>query len=497
MSIVAGPPRQRVQLWALLALLVILAFAFQGSRGLWDPDEGRYTNVALRMLKTGNYLLPSLDDEHLHFSKPPLTYFSIAASVYVFGENEWAVRLPNALAFVATGLLVYGLGLRLVPRRPWLPALIYATSLGPFAAANIVTADALLTLWETLAVFAFIAAWFSQDVLHRKRYLLLMWCGFGLAFATKGPPGLLPLLPIVVLRYSGIVSVFQIVTWPGLVAFATIGLSWFVAVIWARPDLLEYFLRYELYDRVFSSAHDRNAEWYGAIKIYSLGFLVGTLPWFFWMIRPVSGAWRLARRKYWRDQRDADPTGFFLRLWLLLPLAIFCIAQSRLYLYILPLFVPIALLLARRLENQIWLTERLGRAVVGFTVAVLLGVKCGAAIYPHHKDARNLARLIAEHTPGNRVEEIVFLQDWPRYGLSLYLGAEIESIPLTPPGLWCDEAQEPGTHVYVVPKIYIGEVYRQAASCGHYVYVIHRLFSLEDSIYLLTGWSQVPNATVR
>ncbi|HKF96204.1 MAG TPA: hypothetical protein VKB96_16755, partial [Gammaproteobacteria bacterium] len=41
---------RRVELLWLLALLIALAFAFQGSRGLWGTDEGRYTNVALRML---------------------------------------------------------------------------------------------------------------------------------------------------------------------------------------------------------------------------------------------------------------------------------------------------------------------------------------------------------------------------------------------------------------------------------------------------------------
>ena len=40
-----------------------MAFSFQGSRGLWEPDEGRYTNVALNMLETGDYLLPRMDAE--------------------------------------------------------------------------------------------------------------------------------------------------------------------------------------------------------------------------------------------------------------------------------------------------------------------------------------------------------------------------------------------------------------------------------------------------
>src|SRR2546428_758707 len=96
----------------LLPLLLILAFAFQGSRGLYDPDEGRYTGVALQMLDTGDFLVPSLEPGHFHLTKPPLTYWALAASIALFDHNEWAARLPNALAFFLTALIVYRLGRR-------------------------------------------------------------------------------------------------------------------------------------------------------------------------------------------------------------------------------------------------------------------------------------------------------------------------------------------------------------------------------------------------
>jgi len=40
--------------WLVAALLLMLAFAWQGTRALWDPDEGRYTAVALQMLDSGD-----------------------------------------------------------------------------------------------------------------------------------------------------------------------------------------------------------------------------------------------------------------------------------------------------------------------------------------------------------------------------------------------------------------------------------------------------------
>ena len=39
---------------AVVALL--LAFGLMGARAIWDPDEGRYTNVAVTLLHTGNFV---------------------------------------------------------------------------------------------------------------------------------------------------------------------------------------------------------------------------------------------------------------------------------------------------------------------------------------------------------------------------------------------------------------------------------------------------------
>jgi len=79
----------------LVALLIVVAFAFQGTRGIWEPDEGRYTAGGLNMVDSGDWLVPTLDGEHAHLTKPPMTYWAIASSVALLGRNEWAVRLPG------------------------------------------------------------------------------------------------------------------------------------------------------------------------------------------------------------------------------------------------------------------------------------------------------------------------------------------------------------------------------------------------------------------
>jgi 4-amino-4-deoxy-L-arabinose transferase and related glycosyltransferases of PMT family len=77
----------RACLW-LGVLLLVLGFSFQGTRGLWNTDEGRYVDNALQMVDSGNYLVPAYNADHLNFSKPPLVLWAIAASVRVMGKDH-------------------------------------------------------------------------------------------------------------------------------------------------------------------------------------------------------------------------------------------------------------------------------------------------------------------------------------------------------------------------------------------------------------------------
>src|SRR6478735_10066666 len=92
--------RARPSAWLLAVALLVLAFAFQGARGLLQPDEGRYTAVALRMIESGDWMHPELNHKLPHYTKPPVTYWAVAASLDVFGRSEWAARLPANLAFL-------------------------------------------------------------------------------------------------------------------------------------------------------------------------------------------------------------------------------------------------------------------------------------------------------------------------------------------------------------------------------------------------------------
>jgi hypothetical protein len=408
------------------AVALVLAFAFLGSRGIWDPDEGRYTNVALTMLDTGDWLTPHRNYEVGHWTKPPLTYWAIASSVAAFGKNAWAARLPAALSYLLCVWLTWRIARRLKPGAEAMAALAFATMLLPFGAANMITTDFVLAAGETLSVWGFVEArWGAR---YPKVWGAVMWFGLALAFMTKGPPGLLPLLPILLFDWvmPGQRRAIQIT---GLLVFVLFALPWYIAVMLNHPGLFEYFIGDEVVNRVTTNEFGRNGQWYGWLAAYGPALLVGTLPWTA-SLWPWTRALPVALRR-WREvsARQNEARELLLTAWILIPLLVLCLARSRLPLYILPLFVPLAIVVGLERAKQGKGTPSI--RWLGLWMIALLAIKLGMSFFPTHKDASAWADAIRQRV-SVPVHEVVFVEDMARYGLHLHLGAEIEKLSLFP-----------------------------------------------------------------
>ena len=93
--------------WLMLAAAALL-FVSLGSRELWT-HEGRWAEICREMEQSGDWLHPREFGE-ASYDKPPLSYWLIlATSTFTGGLNEWALRLPSAVA----GLLLVWITVRL------------------------------------------------------------------------------------------------------------------------------------------------------------------------------------------------------------------------------------------------------------------------------------------------------------------------------------------------------------------------------------------------
>src|SRR5262245_17837218 len=88
----------------LLIVGAVLAFdllLFNQTISLWDDDEAAYAGFAQQMLRSGDWVTLDYQWSSLH-RKPPLHIWTVAVSFLIFGENEFALRLPSVMAIWLT-----------------------------------------------------------------------------------------------------------------------------------------------------------------------------------------------------------------------------------------------------------------------------------------------------------------------------------------------------------------------------------------------------------
>ena len=336
LSAVPATGLSRPWLAVLMAGFVILWLATLGGRSLISPDEGRYATLALGMLHGGDWITPRLNGL-LYFEKPPLQYWGGAASLWLFGANEFAARLWPGLAGLATVALVGVTAARLWGANAGLYAwLIAGSTTWIVLNSHFLSLDAGLTAALTLVLCGVLRAERPGAAPREQRgWMVAAWAGMGLAVLSKGLVGVL--IPGAVLILHSLwrldFSVWRRLRWlPGLSALLLITVPWFAMVSARNPDFANFFFIHEHFQRYLSSVHRREGAWWYFVPYLLVGFLPWTsaLP---WVLRP----------------HRSDFAASLLLVWVVFVFAFFSLSGSKLPSYILPLFPALALLLAREI----------------------------------------------------------------------------------------------------------------------------------------------------
>jgi 4-amino-4-deoxy-L-arabinose transferase-like glycosyltransferase len=110
------------------------------------------------MHQSGDWLVPTTNG-FPRVQKPPLVYWTMLISTSLFGENEFALRLPNALAtagwIVATYLIMRRLG---GERFGLASALVLASMLGVWVFNHLVQPEPFLACFISLAIWCLVEA---------------------------------------------------------------------------------------------------------------------------------------------------------------------------------------------------------------------------------------------------------------------------------------------------------------------------------------------------
>jgi 4-amino-4-deoxy-L-arabinose transferase-like glycosyltransferase len=352
-------------LWLLvLGILVLLAGL---PLPITDGDPAFYATFAKNMVASGDWL-------NLNFDKPPLTFWIMSVSFAALGRAEWVLRAWHIALALATVLSTYALARLALPRRTAvLSALVLLTSAQFFYQSLAPQQDVPLTLFVTLAIYWYLR-WEREE---QPREAIFAWLSIALAVLSKGIIGLA--LPIMVVGVHLLVNRPRLprrallVMTAGAFVFALIAAPWFVVGILRRGhDFANtFFLGGTLgvgrfFHRELFASRITAPRWADA-GAYVPFLALGMLPWTGWLWPALSDGWQA--------RRDRNSALWVCTLWVIVVFGFQSLSLGdKVIRYILPLFPPLAVLVAHAVERPAWsrLTAWVSLAAGLLWLAVLL-----------------------------------------------------------------------------------------------------------------------------
>ena len=329
------PPSRRIL--CAVALGVIAAALYVRGLGrapLWEPDEGRYAEIAREMAVSGDYVTPR-DDGLRYFEKPPLVYWCDAAALSLFGKREFAVRLPAALFTAGEVAVTFAIAdLMFDTAASLLAGAVLILSPLVFAFALFATLDPALAFFLTAGLGAFYAASREPDLGAGDGRLWMIVAAALLALGTlsKGPValvlgGAIALVWLVWERRAGDLARFPFFTCAAV--YAAIVAPWFILAELRNPGFLHFFLVHEHLQRYLQSQEHGWGPWFFVPIV-----VAGAWPWLYFVPPALSG---------FRQQSERASAIRFLLVWFAVIFVFFSIPRSKLGSYILPAMPPIAI----------------------------------------------------------------------------------------------------------------------------------------------------------
>ncbi|MEJ1413523.1 MAG: glycosyltransferase family 39 protein, partial [Candidatus Sedimenticola sp. (ex Thyasira tokunagai)] len=322
-----------------IIIALLLAFFWQiGSMPLYDVDEGAFTEATREMMESGNYVSTYLDGVPRH-DKPILIYWFQAASVATFGLNEFALRLPSALACLLWALVLFRFTRRhtdLVTAQTATLLMALAFYVGMVAKAAI--ADGLLNLFLALALLDI----YQHYKKPSRAGLLRIFAWLGLGFITKGPVAVLfPFLASAI--FYG--TERRLADWARAV-FNPLGIALFLAIVvpWHILVYLDqgmaffegFYLKHNL--SRYSDAMEGHS---GSPFYYAIWIPVALMPFAGWILSIVGGI----------KKSFSDPLERFLWIWFLSVFIFFSFSSTKLPHYALYGATPLFFLMALHREK--------------------------------------------------------------------------------------------------------------------------------------------------
>lgn len=334
----------------LLALLPLFLLGLS-NHGLWTADEPREAEIGREMALTSHWAVPTLNQKPF-LEKPPLYYWVLGAVFKAFGKaSDDVARIPSALFGLGGSIAIFFLARRLYgPRVGFLAAFILATSFEYFRVAHWVLIDSTLTCFVFLAMTFFILGYLSERPRRRLLFYTLSYLFCGLAFLSKGLIGLaLPGLGILAFLIfdRNLKAIWHMRLWMGALLVIGLALLWLLA-LWHQGGM-EYMRIYFIENHLQRFLPGGYSGHHKPFYHYLIQFPMSFMPWSL-LLAPVVYRTILKRKDLTIPSERGE---LFMICWFISGFLLLSIASTKRGLYLLPLFAPVAILVARYIDTTL------------------------------------------------------------------------------------------------------------------------------------------------
>jgi len=324
----------------LIVLIYFLAFfPLLPRTSYYRGDERFYTDAAIRMVQTGDYLTPYYHTGRVRFRKPILVYWIIVASYKIFGISLFSSRIPFLVAGCLVLLFTYRIASSLFGERDALLAsAILASNMTVFHTSIRSHPDIIQCLFLAMSLYGFMKLIFSHGASSLHYWFAYM--GAALAVASKGGLGLLPVaFSLIFASFCKGVRVRELLKGKVIIVSVAVALFWFVAISLKHGEaaLRDFFL-------------DQVGERLSGSKIYILentflylgGLLKELMPWSLMGLIVLVRDWDRVKGLFLTKRKEI----LFVAGWYLSIFVIFALSNIQRARYFLPTYPLLGALLA-------------------------------------------------------------------------------------------------------------------------------------------------------
>lgn len=334
--------KHKIWWYAFITIILFNLFTGAATIPLWEEDEAAYAGISSQMAVSGDWVNPQFTWSEYH-RKVPLHFWTILASYKLLGVNEFATRLPSALAFLLLLFLIYRFVNRLYDQpTAALSALILASSFLVPNLAKIGMTDNSLLLVSTVAMLAF----YQYLKTPLLKWNLLVWLCVAVGVLIKGPPIL-----VLVLGTWGFLFLFakdrkpliRMHPWFGL-PLALIPLLIWGYLSWQRDqgETVNFLLDWYILKRFTGEGHVFGQT--GPPGYHLAVFLLAFLPWLAFFPKSLVNLFRTIKER-------STETLFFAG-WLIFGWFFYELMSSKLPSYSLAAMPCVAILSARTILSS-------------------------------------------------------------------------------------------------------------------------------------------------